>query len=228
MGRLGQQRGCPRGLNQGCLGQFFPPPTGGFSNLLARRWSRLDAHHKNPLEHAWPPTIGIVRSRRDLTIPPLKSFLGEDLAQPPLSFTTTRDPLSKRTWNQSACNFSKVWHGPDRRSLTSNLLEHAGPRTTGIVRSRRDLTISPLKTFLRQDLAHLPFSFTTTRDPVSKRTWNQSACNFSKVWHGPVPRSLASNQTNNQISPRSGQRASQFLPRGISGSRRDLHSLHQR
>ena len=73
-------------------GCFFPPPTGGFSNLLARRWSRLHAQHKNPLEHAWPPTIGIVRSRRDLTIPPLKSFLREDLAQPPLSFTTFRDP----------------------------------------------------------------------------------------------------------------------------------------
>ena len=52
-------------------------------------WSRLHARYKNLLGHTSHPTTGIVRSRRDLAIPPPNSFLGEVSGQPPLPFATT-------------------------------------------------------------------------------------------------------------------------------------------
>ena len=48
-------------------------PPGGFSNLLAKGRCKLLAQNKNLLGHALPPTIGIVRSRRDLANPPPES-----------------------------------------------------------------------------------------------------------------------------------------------------------
>ena len=56
-------------------------------------------------EDFWRLAFHDKTTRRDLPIPPPNSFLGEDLAQPPLSFTTTRDPAPKRTWNQIAPQF---------------------------------------------------------------------------------------------------------------------------
>ena len=59
---------------------------------VAGKAKSAHARYKNLLGHAWATTIGIVRSPRDLTIPPLNSFLREGLAQPPLSSTTFHDP----------------------------------------------------------------------------------------------------------------------------------------
>ena len=91
---------------------FFPPPTGGFSNLLAKGRCRLLAHNKNLLGHALPPTIEIVRSRRDLAFPPPNVRLAQCfrcISQ--INILSPGNPAPHRTWNQAHRNFSKELHG---------------------------------------------------------------------------------------------------------------------
>ena len=73
---------------------------------------------QRPAQHLTPR---IVRSRRELAIPPSNCVLCEVCAQPPLSFTTSRNPAPSRTWNQVSHKFSKVLHVSARTGLAQNL-----------------------------------------------------------------------------------------------------------